>query len=164
MNRLKELRKQRKLTQDDLVLQLNKKYKNTKSFKPFSKMTVSNWENNKHDIKQEKAEILADFFEVNTAYLLGLSEDVNDLARYAEKLTNEIKDMFDFFYNKGYILSDESFDLIRKTLGVLSSADRKLLDSLSNNNSEDEKYIAKRYQYSLLSEQTDYFDQLKQNR
>ena len=46
-------------------------------------MTVSNWENNKHAIKQDKAELLAEFFNVSVPYLLGYEEEplLEDIAQ-----------------------------------------------------------------------------------
>ena len=50
-NRLKALRNAKGLTQNDLALELNSRLNSNE--KTISKMTVSNWENNKHAIKQE---------------------------------------------------------------------------------------------------------------
>lgn len=63
MNRLKELRKEKKLTQKELAdyLGVNEK-------------TISRWENGESTIKSDKAQALADYFGVNTAYLLGYSD------------------------------------------------------------------------------------------
>ena len=36
--------------------------------------TISRWENGETDIKSDKAKMFADFFGVNTAYLLGYSD------------------------------------------------------------------------------------------
>lgn len=63
MNRLKELRKEKKLTQKELAKILG-----------ISKRTLAYWEKGESQIKTEKAEKLADFFGVNTAYLLGYSD------------------------------------------------------------------------------------------
>ncbi|HEL2401275.1 helix-turn-helix transcriptional regulator [Streptococcus suis] len=71
-NRLRELRQENKLTQDELALELNKNLK--KGEKRVSKMTISNWENNKHAIKPDKAQKLAEYFGVPVGYLLGYSE------------------------------------------------------------------------------------------
>lgn len=73
-NRLKALRNEKGLTQDELVSELNSKLGDSK--KAISKMTISNWENNKHSIKQDKAELLANFFGVSVPYLLGYSEKI----------------------------------------------------------------------------------------
>ncbi|AER18816.1 helix-turn-helix transcriptional regulator [Streptococcus suis] len=77
-NRLKALRNAKGLTQDELVLKLNSQINSGE--KPISKMTVSNWENNKHAIKQDKAKLLADFFGVSVPYLLGYEIQSNQRA------------------------------------------------------------------------------------
>uniref|UniRef100_UPI003F691668 helix-turn-helix domain-containing protein n=1 Tax=Streptococcus pluranimalium TaxID=82348 RepID=UPI003F691668 len=60
MNRLKELRREKKLTQKELA---DKLYT--------TKMSVSRWENGESQIKPEKAQALADLFGVSVGYLLG---------------------------------------------------------------------------------------------
>lgn len=72
-NRLKALRTQREITQDELVSELNSKLNDGE--KTVSKMTVSNWENNKHAIKTDKAQKLAEFFGVSVGYLLGYTDN-----------------------------------------------------------------------------------------
>lgn len=72
-NRLKELRTRKKITQDELALVINNKLKDGE--KPISKMTISNWENNKHSIKPDKAQILSDYFGVSVGHLLGYKDD-----------------------------------------------------------------------------------------
>ena len=63
MNRLKELRKEKKLTQQELADELGIHFR-----------TLQNWENEKADIKSDKAQQLADYFGVSVGYLLGYSE------------------------------------------------------------------------------------------
>lgn len=70
-NRLKALRTEKGITQDQLADIINKRLKENE--KPISKMVISNWENNKHTIKPDKAQQLADFFGVSVGYLLGYS-------------------------------------------------------------------------------------------
>lgn len=60
MNKLKELRQEKNLTQSELG----------KIF-GVSKMTVLRWENGENQIKPEKAKMLADYFDVSVGYLLG---------------------------------------------------------------------------------------------
>lgn len=60
MNRLKELRKDRGLTQSQLAEKIG-----------VSKITVLRWENNERQIKPDKAQLLADYFGVEVPYLLG---------------------------------------------------------------------------------------------
>lgn len=64
MNRLKELRKEKKLTQQELA----------DTFQ-VSKRTVQYWENGESQIKPDKAQALADHFGVSVGYLLGYSEN-----------------------------------------------------------------------------------------
>ncbi|HHD9799423.1 XRE family transcriptional regulator [Streptococcus pneumoniae] len=60
MNRLKELRKQKGLTQQGLADKIS-----------VSKITILRWENEERQIKPEKAQLLADYFGVSVANLLG---------------------------------------------------------------------------------------------
>lgn len=64
MNRLKELRKEKKLTQKELAEETDIPYR-----------TLQRWENGETDIKSDKAEKLADFFGVAVPYLLGFTEE-----------------------------------------------------------------------------------------
>lgn len=63
MNRLKELRKEKKLTQQELA----------DTFQ-VSKRTVQYWENGESQIKPDKAQALADHFGVPVGYLLGYED------------------------------------------------------------------------------------------
>lgn len=85
-NRLKALRNSNGLTQNDLAQKLNSLMDSNE--KPISKMTVSNWENNKHSIKQDKAELLAKFFNVSVPYLLGYEEEPLLLEDIAQELSS----------------------------------------------------------------------------
>ena len=64
MNRLKELRKEKGLTQVELANIVN-----------VSKITILRWENGERQIKPEKAQQLADYFGVSVGYLLGYIDD-----------------------------------------------------------------------------------------
>lgn len=74
MNRLKELRRQKKQTQKELALELE-----------IPLRTLQSWENGESNIKPEKAQQLANYFGVNVGYLLGYS-DVPDKYRNDEIL------------------------------------------------------------------------------
>ena len=63
MSRLKELRQEKKLTQQELAKEIE-----------VSKLTILNWEKGEHQIKSEKAQQLADIFGVSVGYLLGYED------------------------------------------------------------------------------------------
>lgn len=63
MNRLKKLRQEKKLSQKELAENIGVHYR-----------TLQNWENGESQIKPEKAQQLADYFEVSVGYLLGYSD------------------------------------------------------------------------------------------
>lgn len=69
MNRLKKLRKDKKLTQHELAKKMG-----------VSPITILRWENGERQIKSGKAKQLADFFCVSVSYLLG-HESVDTLKR-----------------------------------------------------------------------------------
>ncbi|WP_162011930.1 helix-turn-helix domain-containing protein [Streptococcus sp. S784/96/1] len=66
-NRLKELRKQAGLTQEELSQKIG-----------VIRKTVSNWERGFSRINPEYAEQLANYFQVSIGYLLGVSDDKQD--------------------------------------------------------------------------------------
>lgn len=72
MNRLKELRKEKKLSQKEIAKEMS-----------ISEKTLSRWENGESQIKPEKAQQLADCFEVSVGYLLGYSDfrDTQELVK-----------------------------------------------------------------------------------
>lgn len=64
MNRLKELRKAKKLTQQELAEKTDIPYR-----------TLQRWENGESQIKPDKAQKLADFFGVSITHLLGYDDN-----------------------------------------------------------------------------------------
>ena len=64
-NRLKELRLEKGLSQEDLA----------KSIKSLSRQAISSWEKRERDIKLSYAIMLAKFFDVSLDYLAGLSDE-----------------------------------------------------------------------------------------
>ncbi|HFI0786313.1 TPA: helix-turn-helix domain-containing protein [Streptococcus suis] len=63
MNKLKELRKERNLTQKELSVETGIPYR-----------TIQRWEHGETTIKQDKAQELADYFGVSVGYLLGFTD------------------------------------------------------------------------------------------
>ena len=72
MNRLKELRQEKKLSQKELAENIGVHYR-----------TLQNWENGESQIKPKKAQQLADLFGVSVGYLLGYSDfrDTQELVK-----------------------------------------------------------------------------------
>ena len=67
MNRLKELRKEKGLTQDDLAELLE-----------VTKSTMFNWENGVSNIKPDRLKKLCEIFDVDATYLLGYNNVKNE--------------------------------------------------------------------------------------
>ncbi|MBG9368280.1 helix-turn-helix transcriptional regulator [Streptococcus sp. NLN64] len=134
MNRLKELRKEKKLTQKELanVLKINEK-------------TISRWENNESTIKSNKAETLANFFGVSMGYLLGFTDDVNryddeeiyqvhvkgeneaffvssSKRDYAEQQKETKKQFSNFIIKSGFLISDYEIDTVFNLLSEMDLA------------------------------------------
>ena len=61
MNRLKELRKEKKLSQKEIAKEMS-----------ISEKTLSRWENEESQIKPEKAQQLADYFGVSVGICWGI--------------------------------------------------------------------------------------------
>ncbi|QZT27682.1 helix-turn-helix domain-containing protein [Streptococcus dysgalactiae] len=80
MNRLKELRKDKKQTQKELAQDFG-----------VALRTLQSWENGESQIKPDKTQQLADYFGVSVGYLLGYAtvDDVMELT--AKVMTNQIR-------------------------------------------------------------------------
>ena len=116
MNRLKELRQGKKLTQQELAQEIG-----------VSKLTILNWEKGEHQIKSDKAQQLADFFEVPVGYLLGFNND--DVTEYEIDFHNNVmermdKEAFvrflDYISLSDIVLSDKQIEMIFYQLQDLS--------------------------------------------
>ena len=98
MNRLKELRQEKKLSQKAIaeMLAVNEK-------------TVSRWENEESQIKPEKAQQLADFFGVSVGYLLGY-ESNRDLRNHLVHGTTDLNpdDFSDFIKKENELFFNEN--------------------------------------------------------
>lgn len=103
-NRLKELRKNKGLTQSELANIINNELSSKE--KPISKMIISNWENNKNRIKIERARQLANYFDVSVDYLLGYDTDPN------KDFSDVIKQNMELFSKN----SDDHIDFTKEEL------------------------------------------------
>lgn len=90
LNRLKELRKEKKLTQQEVaeILGVNEK-------------TVSRWENGENEIKLAQANMIANNFGVFVGYLLGYSDD-----KWEAKSVNKLEDVYVEFLENIKSISD----------------------------------------------------------
>lgn len=75
MNRLKELRQEKKLSQKELAKKIGVHYR-----------TLQNWENGESQIKPDKAQALADYFGIPVGYLLGYekADTIENILKEAE--------------------------------------------------------------------------------
>lgn len=78
MNRLKELRQEKKLSQKELAKTIGVHYR-----------TLQNWENGESQIKPDKAQQIADFFGVSVGYLLGYVDMIQEVINENEFLKDE---------------------------------------------------------------------------
>lgn len=130
-NRLKTLRTKKGITQDELAQIINKELNENE--KPISKMVISNWENNKHSIKSDKAQQLADFFEVPVGYLLGysdspifeLDEFINLLDRNEEQNKRFAIQQSIMHYILSKNISDEDLTFIHDLVQRLNTESKK---------------------------------------
>ena len=67
MNKIKQLRKEKKLTQEELAEKIG-----------ISKRTLANWEDGVSSIKENKLKILCEIFNVDAPYLLGYNTVKNE--------------------------------------------------------------------------------------
>lgn len=118
MNRLKQLRKDKNLTQTQLAEEIG-----------VSKRTIVAWENNQRVIKLNKAQQLANFFDVSTEYLLGF-ETVDKV----EKTVKQWKKDEEALLGLGYILSDDDLYTISRILDGFDIHNREYLELLVEHN------------------------------
>lgn len=102
MNRLRQLRKENKSSQEDIAKKVN-----------ISVKTVSRWENGETTIKQDKAQALADFFGVPIGYLLGYED-------HKDPVLNGISSI------------DEILNEYKSKLNVDGAIDLKLYDEITD--------------------------------
>lgn len=77
--RIRMLRKERGLSMDDLTNALNKISKST-----ISKSTISMWETGNREPMLSSIKLLANFFSVSPAFLIGMSDDRNEKVKEPE--------------------------------------------------------------------------------
>ena len=160
MNNLKKLREDKGLTQQELAQEMET-----------TKLTISNWENEKHTIKADKAQQLADYFGVSVGYLLGYSNNpkryddeivmepeerltvVHSRERYdKEKQERMFKDFVTFFRDNIIFISDDEilslFSMVQAAnLNNATPRGRHFTDLIFSDNDESKQIID---DYSLV--------------
>lgn len=113
MIRLKELRKQKGLTQDELAREIG-----------VSKITVLRWENEERQIKPDKAQQLADYFGVTEGYLLGYTNNRFGVSQIVKAIEEKLS-ASDSALNK---------DVLESTMKIIELSDflNMDLETLSN--------------------------------
>lgn len=81
MNRLKELRQERKKTQEQLADEVG-----------VTKRTYIYWEKGERQIKPDKAQKLADYFGVSVGYLLGYQDNFDYVSKKVIQSLDKVKD------------------------------------------------------------------------
>ena len=146
-NRLKILRTDEGITQDELAQKINEKLKENE--KPISKMVISNWENNKHTIKPDKAQLLADHFGVSVGHLLGYEDNFIETVKELSQKDGSDEAFFKAFraYYELKMADGTERILILKGEDFLSKYREEILKSLIPNfnelsNREIKKYLS----------------------
>lgn len=93
--RLKELRVKRNLTQDELGLIFDN---------PKSQSTVGTWERGSRQCSMEDLVRIAQYFNVSTDYLLGVTDEIQTTTSYKEENPKELKE----FLNRNKVLFNGS--------------------------------------------------------
>lgn len=111
MNRLRELRKEKKLTQEDLAQKVD-----------VEKLTISRWERGIHQIKLDKAEMLSSIFGVPISYLLGIdAENSTNLPAYKQHMLNINNILTDLLRNADKLTAQNLSDIKREARNLYES-------------------------------------------
>lgn len=125
MNRLKTLRQEKNLTQQEMA-----------DIAEVSKRTYIYWESGDSQIKPEKAQKLADYFGVSVGFLLGFGTIEEELA-YSRKETIQLFEKENrALLDLGYILSDKDLHTILNLIHTISSTNERYFWKMLEHNDE----------------------------
>lgn len=132
--RLKTLRKEKNLTQEELGRKIN-----------VTKVSISGYENNNRSPDTETLQNIADFFDVSVDYLLGRTDDPNPLHKPLPELTTKdekdiAKDIEDIINN---INTDGYANFDGRSIEELDEEDKELLKQSLENSMRLAKRLAK---------------------
>ena len=147
MNRLKELRKEKKLSQKELAdyLGINEK-------------TISRWENGESTIKSDKAQELADYFGVHIPFLLGYSPLRTAEEEISMMIDDFNNDFIEFLKYHDLYLSDNQIPLIINTMYSMSHINDRYLMTYMKNRDFEGLEIAKNMEFNKLFEYSSFWD------
>lgn len=117
MNRLKELRKAKKLTQQELAEKTDIPYR-----------TLQRWENGESQIKPDKAQKLADFFGVSIAHLLGYDDNDFEKQIRIDTLNNLIYKMHTAYVSLLEKMDKEAFWAGFQTAELIVQTQKMILE------------------------------------
>lgn len=117
-NRIKELREQKHLTQEELAKKIN-----------VTKLTISNWENGKHKIKSDELKEIAKVFGVTIDYLVG-DVDENENIKHDSNFVQITTSEFDDLWNARQELNDLKIALriIKNAMGFATNEEIEVKD------------------------------------
>lgn len=121
-DRLKQLRKENNMTQKELADVLN-----------VTQTAINYWENGKREPNTSILELIADFFGVSRAYLMGWDECVDSLQE-SQRLIGSLYDAME----KERLKNNNNFDQILPVYNKLIKAQMDISDSLAKNFSPEE--------------------------
>lgn len=129
--RLKELRKKKGLTLEELAKEIG-----------VTKATISRWESGERGLKISQLQKLADYFNVSVGYLLGNTDMPRDIVKnynYKQEINSFIKDLDESNY--------KNWDLIEKSIYL------QCIQAISLLNVEERKFINE-YLWALLEKRS----------
>lgn len=117
-NRIKELRKQNQLTQEDLAKIVG-----------VAKLTISRWENGNRVPKIDMAKVLSDYFGVSVPYLLGYVDE-NENIKHDSNFVQITISEFDDLWNARQELNDLKIALriIKNAMGFATNEEIEVKD------------------------------------
>ena len=143
-NRIKLLRQKQGKTQKELADEIGVK-----------KLTISRWENAEDvSLKQDKAQLLADYFGVSVAYLLGYKTKAEYSSFNDQEYQNELKKLAFSLAHLELLISDSQIKHLHALLKGMSH-DNTLLNDVKTVKNKDKYYteiLRRNREYNLLNE------------
>lgn len=150
MNKLKELRKLHNVSQEELSKKLS-----------VTEKTISRWENEKTQIKPDKAQRLAEYFNVSVAYLLGyIDTPKEELMTFdsGEEFEKARQNLLDEYSSEKKQVKKKGIDLTKMFEEMKKNDFKPTVRSADYEMSEDEIEYLKQLEEEERAEQEKYED------